>query len=94
MVRLMMDYLNSNSLLSTHQFGFRSKHSTIDQLLLTYDYISSAVDSGKLVDLLFFDFSKAFDRVSHSVLLDKLVCIEVHSSLVAWISEFLRGRSM
>ena len=94
MVRLMMDYLDSNSLLSAHQFGFRSKHSTIDQLLLTYDYISAAVDSGKVVDLLFFDFSKAFDRVSHSVLLDKLVCIGVHSSLIAWIGEFLRGRSM
>ena len=87
-------FLDSNFLLSSHQFGFRSNHSTIDQLILTYDHVSLAVDSGQVVDLVFFDYSKAFDRVNHGVLLEKLSSIGIHSSLLAWIGSFLRDRSM
>ena len=43
-----------------------------DQLLLTYDEITASVDSGFPVDLIMFDFCKAFDVVCHTVLLDKL----------------------
>ena len=66
----------------------------MNQLILTYNDITVAVDEGLTVDLVFFDYSKAFDRVSHPILLEKLLSIGVHPSLVSWIEVFLTQRSM
>ena len=62
----------TNSLLSERQFGFRKSRSTEDQLLLVYSEIAGLVDRGWVVDMVMLDFSKAFEVVSHVVLLDKL----------------------
>ena len=89
-----VEYLEYNSLLSDNQFGFRKGHSTENQLLPTYECISDLVDSGKLVDLLLLDFSKAFDVVCHSVLLRQLTAIGMSQQLVLWIEAFLTGGNM
>ena len=67
-----MGYLNDNDILSENQYGFRPGYSTTDQLLQTYNYITSHLDNGRVVDLVFFDFEKAFDRVNHFILIGKL----------------------
>ena len=87
-------FLQDNSLLSEHQFGFRPGHSTEDQLLLTYNVISRDVDEGHIVDLILFDFSKAFDIVCHSMLIEKLRLIGVHGQVLIWLKDFLSGRTM
>ena len=58
-----------NCILSDEQFGLRPGRSTEDQLLLTYHFISQHRVQGHIVDLILYDFSKAFDMVSHSILL-------------------------
>ena len=88
------EYLESNHILSDHQFGFRAGRSTMDQLLLTYDDISLWLDGGRVVDLILFDFSKAFDVVSHSILLAKLVLLGVDRQLSILIESFLITRTM
>ena len=93
-VKHITDYLESNSLISPHQFGFRSGHSTTDQLLLTYNDLTRAIDEGRTVDLVFFDYSKAFDTVSHVILLQKLLSIGVSGELLDWINVFLTSRQM
>ena len=47
-----------------------------------------------MVDLILFDFSKAFDVVNHSLLLDKLKQLGVGGNLLDWICCFLTGRQM
>ena len=76
------------------QYGFRPNRSVVDQLLLTYNDITYWYDQGATVDLILFDFTKAFDRVQHNILLDKLVCLGISGPLLEWIRSFLIGRTM
>jgi hypothetical protein len=87
-------YLEENELLSYKQFGFRRGRTVEDQLLLTYGEVAAWVDSGFVVDVVLFDFSKAFDVVEHDVLILKLQSIGVGGALLKWIADFLRGRVM
>ena len=87
-------YLEENSLLTDHQFGFRAGRSTQDQLLLVYDDVTKWLDDGCVVDLVLFDFAKAFDTVSHPILITKLQLLGIPNPLLYWIEDFLVGRSM
>lgn len=93
-VKHLNSYLESHDILSNHQFGFRSGRSTQDQLLLVYDSITGWFDQGDAVDLILFDFAKAFDVVSHPILLSKLSCLGIDTRLIYWIEDFLSGRTM
>ena len=90
----LLEYLDMNSILSDSQFGFRPSRSTTDQLLLTYDYISESIDRGKMVDLILFDFAKAFDSVNHVILFTKLGEIGIGYPLLGWLWDFFSDRSM
>ena len=92
--RSLYKYLEDHDILSEHQFGFRAGRSTMDQMILVYNDISLWLDQGNAVDLILFDFSKAFDVVSHHILLVKLNQLGIDRNLIAWIEAFLVGRSM
>ena len=93
-VKFLFDYLDSNNLLNANQFGFRPGHSTEDQLVLTYNDVTMWLDQGFNVDLVLFDFSKAFDVVCHTVLIEKFSKLGITGKLLDWIREFLIGREM
>ena len=84
-------YLEENDMLSADQFGFRSGRAVDDQLLRTYNSVSSWIDDGWVVDVILFDFTKAFDKVNHRLLLSKL---GISGALLEWIESFLTDRSM
>lgn len=65
-------FIDNFDLLCPQQSGFRSHHSTTTTLLAVHDDIHQAVDKKGVAFLLMLDFSKAFDRVSHYKLLQKL----------------------
>ncbi|CAB3999077.1 Hypothetical predicted protein [Paramuricea clavata] len=52
-----------------------------------------AIDNKNLTALILLDFSKGFDSVSHSILLDKLSCIGASPEAVKWFQDYLTGRS-
>ena len=87
-------YLESNSILSRDQYGFRRGRTVDDQLILTYDAVTRGLDQHKIVDVILFDFSKAFDLVNHNILVQKLRCIGIRGALLDWLSSFLQGRTM
>ena len=54
------------------QHGFSRGKSCLTNLIAFYDGITGWVDEGRAVDAVYFGFSKAFDTVSHNILLGKL----------------------
>ena len=87
-------YLDDNNILSSAQFGFRPGRSVQEQLILTYDYVTSEYDLGRVVELVLFDFRKAFHLVPHGVLLSKLHSLGFRNPILGWIEDFLCGRTM
>ena len=87
-------YLESNSLLTSNQFGFRAGRSTMDQLLITYNTVSKNTDLGGVTDVILFDFSKAFDVVCHKLMITKLKSLGLQADIISWIMSFLQGRQM
>ena len=68
----MLDYMLKNGLISDQQHGFIAKRSACLQLLESFqDWILELSDR-KSIDVIYLDFSKAFDSVSHNKLLHKL----------------------
>jgi len=51
------------------------------------------VDKEKAVDVIYLDFSKAFDIVPHSILLEKLAAHGLDGCTVCWIKNWLNGRA-
>lgn len=86
-------YLENERILSPSQHGFRRGLSTVTQLTeLTHD-LSLSVDNQKQVDLILLDFAKAFDKVSHKKLVQKLECTLGNGSVTKWIKNYLTGRT-
>ena len=72
MYNRLIKFLENFKILYEHQFGFRKGCSTHTALLAHVDDLIQALDKGEYVLGVFFDFSRAFDTVDHSISLDKL----------------------
>lgn len=76
-----------------HQHGFRKNYSCETQLLQFTNDLFSAIDRGSYIDCVFLDFKKAFDTVSHRLLLLKLRKINIDPQILKWIECFLTNRT-
>ena len=89
----LLSRLVSKGLINKHQHGFISKHSTTTNLLeCTHDW-SLAFHGKLLVDVIYIDFSKAFDSVVHYELIYKLRTFGIKGLILKWITAFLHCRS-
>ena len=65
-------HLESNGLMDLDQHGSRQRRSCLSQLLEHHDEILRMMEKGGNVDVLYADFSKAYDKIDHFKLLEKL----------------------
>ena len=79
--------------LNDWQHGFIKSRFCVTQLVLTHHYWSKALDAGHQVDAVFLDFSKAFDKVSHVILMQKLCNFDVSGCLLNWCRDYLTNRA-
>ena len=70
MYNRLIKFLDKNDILYEKQFGFRSKHSTVDALIEIIENIRSSTDEEFTSIML--DLRKAFDTINHYILLEKL----------------------
>ncbi|KAK4830440.1 hypothetical protein QYF61_011148 [Mycteria americana] len=65
----------------------------LTNLISFYDKVTRLVDEGKAVDVVYLEFSKAFDKVSHSFLLEKLAAYGLDGHTLRWVKNWLDGRA-
>jgi hypothetical protein len=87
-----MDFCSTNNLITKSQHGFMKRRGCVTNLLEACDILTEAFRLGYCIDMVFTDFAKAFDRVSHRRLLHKLKHYGARGSLLTWIESWLRGR--
>ena len=83
-------YLKSNNLLTKYQYGFISGKSTKLQLTKCLKFWYNELSSTKCVDIIYIDFAKAFDVVSHEKLLFKLKSYGISNKIINWFIIFYR----
>jgi hypothetical protein len=88
----LLNYLLRKNLIDKHQHGFLSKHSTTSNLLeSTHDWIVSFT-SRRNVDVVYIDFSRAFDSIVFTKLIAKLSHYGISGKLLSFLSAFLHNR--
>ena len=91
--KYIVDYIEEHCLFNANQHGFRSKRSCLSQLLAHYDLITSLLENGHNVDVVYLDFAKAFDKVDFNITLSKLHNIGITGKIHEWIHSFLTPRT-
>ena len=86
----MVEHLIENRLLRCEQHGFMPHKSCSTNLINSLDIITDALNKGKFIDIIYTDFSKAFDKINHRLLCKKLLQYGFDSTIYEWIREFLK----
>ncbi|MDK9581253.1 hypothetical protein QQA45_07140, partial [Sneathia sanguinegens] len=62
-------------------------------MITYYEEITRWIDDGKAVDVVYLDFSRAFDTVSHSIFTAKLRKYDLNNFVLRWIVNCLKKRN-
>ena len=87
--RALVEHLEKNGYFPDGQHGFRALRSTLTQLLSFWDTILEKLEDDAGVDVIYTDFSKAFDKVETGVLLHKIKECGVTGRVGCWLAAFL-----
>lgn len=92
-VRRLNEFLTKFKIINPNQYGFQ-KGKNINQLLGNFsNYINTQLGKHQHCLVLFIDFSKAFDTLSHSNLLNKLERTGVRGNCLEWFRNYLNSRT-
>jgi len=97
MEQLILEVINKQveekKVIRSSQHGFTKGKSCLTNLIAFYDDMTGWVDEGRAVDVVYLVFSKAFDTISHNILLEKLRKCGLDEWSVKWIENWLNGRA-
>ena len=88
----MVAHLETNGLISDAQHGFRSGRSPQTNLIEFQNETTKWLDEGSAFDVLYLDFEKAFDKVCHRKLIEKLGRVGIVGKVKIWLKDWLQGR--
>ncbi|CAG9137015.1 unnamed protein product [Plutella xylostella] len=78
---------------NSSQHGFLKKRSTVSNLILFNDCVTNNMEEGFETDVIYTDYSKAFDRIDHSILIMKLESAGIRGDLLRWFRSYISNRS-
>jgi len=83
--------VKDNQWIRPSQHRFMKGRCCLTNLISFYDQVTCLVDEGKAVDVVYLDFSKAFDTIPLSILLEKLAAHGLDGCTLRWIKDWLNG---
>ena len=92
MAARLMDYFTKHSLLNSSQYGFRPKYSTELALHCLCQNMYNTMDAKLYQITVFCDLTKAFDTISHNILLEKLLVYGIRGNALKWFHSYLAHR--
>ena len=88
----LVKFIDKYEIINKNQFGFQKSKSTSDAILEFLDNVYDSFDRDNHLLAIFLDFSKAFDTISHDILLSKLEFLGFRGPINSWLGSYLRGR--
>ncbi|XP_009975460.1 PREDICTED: LOW QUALITY PROTEIN: uncharacterized protein LOC104371668, partial [Tauraco erythrolophus] len=85
--------MNNKKTLRNSHHGFIKGKSCLTNSITLYDETIGLVDEGRAMDIVYRDFSKAFDTVSRKILTKKLLMYGLHDQTGRWIKNRLNGQA-
>jgi hypothetical protein len=83
---------HSKPFVAVTQHGFMPQRSTVTNLFYFAQDVIEAIDANKQVDVIYTDFAKAFDKVDHEILLNKLKFFGFSVNFLKLLSSYLKHR--
>ncbi|CAH2087310.1 unnamed protein product [Euphydryas editha] len=83
-----------SNIITHSQHGFRHGLSTQTNLTVFTSDLALAMDKGDQVDAIYTDFSCAFDKVNHHILIKKLHQYGLGNTLIGWFQSYLTQRPL
>jgi hypothetical protein len=87
-----VNHLERHGLIRATQHGFMRGKSCVTNLLTFFEKITTQLDGGEAVDVIYLDFAKAFDTVPHERLKKKMKAHGIGGALFKWIAAWLSDR--
>ena len=84
-------HVKDNQGIRPSQHGFMKGRCCLTNLISFYDQVTCLVEEGKAADVIYLDFSKAFDTVPHSIFLEELAARGLDGCTYRWIKNWLNG---
>jgi len=86
-------HIQHHQVIRPSQHGFMKGRSCLTNLISFCDKVTHSVDEEKAVDVIYLDFGKVFNTVSHSILLEKLVVRGLHGCTLCGVKNWLDGQA-
>ncbi|GAB0181909.1 mitochondrial enolase superfamily member 1 [Grus japonensis] len=90
---VMSKHVEEKKVIGGGQHGFTKRKSCLTNLSAFCDGMTGWVDERRAVDVVYVDFNKAFDTVSHNILIGKLRKCGLDEWTVRWVENWLNGRA-
>ena len=85
-------YLQKHKLIKSTQHGFMKNKSCLTNLIEFYHKLLLQHDTTKALDVIYLDFQKAFDKVPHDKLMQKVKALGISGNIGRWIENWLDNR--
>lgn len=86
-------YPHIRNLILPEQHGFVKRRSTTTNLMTFVNYLFENMDRRIQVDAIYTDFQKAFDKVDHTLLMEKIAFNGIRGNLLRWFASYIFNRT-